>query len=455
MFQGKKVLQQCRRKGVLTGMLALCAALLLVAAVYSYHAGFGYVVTIDGAEVAFLAKSDLKELTAFIDQLTDDAEIAFQMQVMRNETLDFVEDRRPGEHQSIAAVKDELRQRLSFSTYGYILTVDGRETVALKSVDDYDRVLRMMKKSYAAERENAVLKDFVIQEEIDFIKRPVQPDEIVSVEEAANILLTGLPQRKTHLVARGDSLWSISRAHNISMAALEAANPQIINRQLKPNDELNLVTVEPLVNVLTVEEVTVTEKIPFTTKYVKDNKLYTSQTKVLTNGKMGEKEVTYLITVENGQETARRVVKETVLSEPVDKVVAKGTAAAPKSGTGRFIWPLASGGTITSTFGPRWGKMHYAVDIAAAGGTPIRAADGGVVTTSSYRGSYGNLVVIDHGNGYSTYYAHNSRLLVKVGERVAKGQTIALMGSTGNSTGNHVHFEIRKHGTPINPLQFF
>ena len=113
-----------------------------------------------------------------------------------------------------------------------------------------------------AERENAVLKDCVIQEEIDFIKRPVQPDEIVSVEEAANILLTGLPQRKTHLVARGDSLWSISRAHNISMAALEAANPQIINRQLKPNDELNLVTVEPLVNVLTVEEVTVTQKSP-------------------------------------------------------------------------------------------------------------------------------------------------------------------------------------------------
>ena len=95
MFQGKNT-TAVQRKGVLTGMLTLCAALLLVAAVYSYHAGFGYVVTIDGAEVAFLAKSDLKELTAFIDQLTDDAETAFQMQVMRNETLDFVEDRRPG-----------------------------------------------------------------------------------------------------------------------------------------------------------------------------------------------------------------------------------------------------------------------------------------------------------------------------------------------------------------------
>ncbi|MCW3490459.1 M23 family metallopeptidase [Dethiobacter alkaliphilus] len=99
--------------------------------------------------------------------------------------------------------------------------------------------------------------------------------------------------------------------------------------------------------------------------------------------------------------------------------------------------------------------MHNGVDIADSRGTPIRASDGGVVRTSSYRGGYGNLVIIDHGNGYSTYYAHNSSLQVSVGEKVKQGQTIALMGSTGNSTGNHVHFEIRKNGNPQNPLDYF
>lgn len=449
------MLKLCKERRFIVPILTLCVVILMVATVYSYHAGFGYVVVIDGEEAGFLSKADLGELPVFIAQLTDEAQAAFQMQVLLNENLDFVEARRPGEHQSTAVVKDEVRQRLSFSTYGFVLTIDGKETVALRSEDAYDKVLRIMKQAYLAAKEDIILKDYAIQEEIDFIKRPVQPDEIVTVQEAANILLTGLPRNQTHLVARGDSFWSISREHNISVAALAEANPQIKNQQIKPNDELNLITVEPLVNVLVVEEITVTEKIPFQTQYLKDKKMYTSQTKVKTNGQMGEKEITYLVTLANDEEVERTIVKETVLSEPVDKVVAKGTATAPKSGTGRFMWPLANGGTITSTFGSRWGKMHYAVDIAAAGGTPIRAADGGVVKTSSYNGSYGNLVVIDHGNGYSTYYAHNSRLMVGVGERVAKGQTVSLMGSTGNSTGNHVHFEIRKNGTPINPLKFF
>lgn len=119
-----------------------------------------------------------------------------------------------------------------------------------------------------------------------------------------------------------------------------------------------------------------------------------------------------------------------------------------------YIWPAR--GVLTSKFGPRWGRMHYGIDIAGPVGTPIVAAAAGTVIFAGWNaGGYGNLVKIWHDNGSVTYYAHNSRILVRENQRVEQGQLIAEMGSTGFSTGPHVHFEIRKRDRgPVNPLAF-
>ena len=117
-----------------------------------------------------------------------------------------------------------------------------------------------------------------------------------------------------------------------------------------------------------------------------------------------------------------------------------------------FIWPLR--GVITSGFGMRWGRMHQGLDIDGETGDPIRAAKSGTVSMSGVGGGYGNMVVIDHGGGAATLYAHASQLFVTEGQRVAQGQLIAAVGSTGFSTGSHLHFEIRINGTPQNPLPF-
>ena len=111
-------------------------------------------------------------------------------------------------------------------------------------------------------------------------------------------------------------------------------------------------------------------------------------------------------------------------------------------------------GTITSRFGRRSGGIHTGLDIANSSGTPIKACASGTVIYSGYKGSYGRMIVIDHGNGVQTYYAHCSKLYVSTGTYVNQGQTIASVGSTGNSTGPHLHLEIRVHGVAKNPQNY-
>jgi murein DD-endopeptidase MepM/ murein hydrolase activator NlpD len=117
-----------------------------------------------------------------------------------------------------------------------------------------------------------------------------------------------------------------------------------------------------------------------------------------------------------------------------------------------LIWPVNA--PITSPFGWRWGRIHTGIDLGAAYGTPIVAAASGSVIYADWLGGYGNLTVIDHGGGLATAYAHQSRIAVSVGESVAQGQIIGYVGSTGHSTGPHLHFEVRVNGEPVDPLGY-
>ncbi len=119
------------------------------------------------------------------------------------------------------------------------------------------------------------------------------------------------------------------------------------------------------------------------------------------------------------------------------------------SATG-FVWP--ANGAVSSPFGPRWGRMHEGIDIAAPAGRPVRAAKAGLVTTAAAMGAYGNLVILDHGNGETSRYGHLSAFDVKKGDVVVIGQIVGRIGTTGRSTGNHLHFEIRFGGVAVDPL---
>ena len=175
-----------------------------------------------------------------------------------------------------------------------------------------------------------------------------------------------------------------------------------------------------------------------------------------------------LATVEDLKESAltdTRETREEFLHE-VDSLLAQSAALAERirgvqdngsTGSGEpsaagFIWPCD--GVVVSGFGMRWGRMHEGIDIGCAYGTPNRAAASGTVIYAGSLGGYGNLVVVDHGNGLSTAYAHASSILVSVGQSVSQGHTVSLVGSTGNSSGPHLHFEVRVNGVAVDPLPY-
>lgn len=161
------------------------------------------------------------------------------------------------------------------------------------------------------------------------------------------------------------------------------------------------------------------------------------------------------------RETAEQAYRELIeTSKEIEQMIRRIQSGEKNVGgsTGTMLWPAE--GEITSPFGwrthPIFGtqRLHTGIDIGADYGDTVRAADGGVVIHSDWMGGYGNAVIIDHGNGISTLYAHNSQLLVSEGQAVGKGQAISRVGSTGYSTGPHLHFEVRQNGSPVNPLNF-
>ena len=149
-------------------------------------------------------------------------------------------------------------------------------------------------------------------------------------------------------------------------------------------------------------------------------------------------------------------VEDVVVSEPVNQVVTVGTAPSSTSSNMLFPIPKSSNYFVSTYYGidPGDRRMHYGLDLAVSRGTPIYAALDGTVVEAGYRNDYGYYVLVQHPGGLKTRYAHNSQNLVKVGQTVARGQTIGLVGSTGRSSGNHLHFEVIVNGNRVNPSNY-
>lgn len=206
-------------------------------------------------------------------------------------------------------------------------------------------------------------------------------------------------------------------------------------------------------------------EIKYETQAEYDDTKSSSYKKTKTEGKNGEEKVTLRTTFIDGQQTDAVETDCEVIKKAVDEVVIIGTKGSGSSSSsnlnssssGSFSWPMPFTHNITSYYGERWGRLHSGVDISDGGiyGQPISASDSGtVIFAGNDNSGYGNYVIIDHGNGYKTLYGHCSSLAVSAGQSVSKGDTVGYVGSTGNSTGPHLHFEVRYGDNRLDPMQF-
>jgi len=345
--------------------------------------------------------------------------------------------------------KRSLKSIFDESIGAYAVLVDGKMITAVPDELTAKSVLEELKKPYTSSGEDIKVE---FDKQIEIKKMTVKIGDIQNAEEALAALTASEEEVKIYTVQPKDTLWNIARNHDMMVDDILAINPGL-TEALQPGQQIYLSVPKPVVSVKTKQIVTFHEEIPYDVRKVEDANLYEGRQTVVEEGVKGEKKVEAEVVKVNGIEVEKNIIREVVISEPKPQVLKVGTKPVPKkSGTGVFGRP--SYGTLTSRFGKRWGHNHTGIDLGGKIGDPIYASDGGKVIFAGWSEGYGKLVKIDHENGYVTYYGHCSSILVKEGDRVAKGELIAKVGNTGRSTGPHLHFEVRKKGVPQNPLNY-
>ena len=262
----------------------------------------------------------------------------------------------------------------------------------------------------------------------------------------------------TYTAAADETVQNVVDATGVSWDSLAALNPDLtgLDETLQEGQQLITSVSSPeLLKVEVIERQTYTVDVPYETSTSESDEYDFGETVVTSPGENGIQELTQDVVYVDGAVTATNIVKVETLKEPVTEYVVKGTrlksGMTAAYGSGEWMWPVPG-----YTYVSRWmSSYHKGADICAPYGTPIYAADSGVVVTAGYHYSYGNYVIIDHGNGWRTLYGHMSALGCSVGQAVQRGQVIGYVGSTGNSTGNHCHFEMYQNGTLVSARNFF
>ncbi|PKM78712.1 MAG: hypothetical protein CVU90_00035 [Firmicutes bacterium HGW-Firmicutes-15] len=349
-------------------------------------------------------------------------------------------------------VAEEIKVALQPKTMAVAIWVNGKPIVYVQDQAVAEAMLKQLKtnNSQIAAGEKLLSLDF--EEQVEVKAENVSSARVLAWNDAWNVITIGTASPQKYTVQEGDSLWSIARKNDMYVADILQNNNLQENNLLSLGQQIIINKTQPLINVIAKVEGRGNEVIPYQTKTITDQQV-SSGIKVRDEGQNGEKYVAYTATKRNGIMEKRDVSEEKIIKEAVDKVVVKGSRAYQVASRGGeasadLDWPVY--GLITQPFG----GGHTGIDIGGSSGTTITAAADGTVSSASYQGGYGNFVVINHGNGLVTRYAHCSNLLVNAGQHVTRGEAIATRGSTGHSTGPHLHFEVLQNGAFRNPVNY-
>lgn len=382
----------------------------------------------------------------------------------------------PETEETLAALKGLLKSHAE----GVELVIDGKVVGIVKDQETADTILTRVQSKYApqlaANKKSAEVSTLSYSktstskstaekktnsgnkitgvkfvEEVKTEEVATDPSKIMDANELYLKLVKGDYKPTKYTVQKGDCIGCIADKFKISEQVIYDNNGWIEQDMIKEGDVLDLTVLQPGLTVKTEERSTETISYDAPVEIRKSDSMKLGESKVLTEGKSGKKTLTYRVVKQNGKVMTEELVDSQVVVKPVAEVVLRGTKVILGEGTGHFASPV-SGWSLSSKFGQRWGRMHKGIDMT--GGRTIMAADNGVIEFVGQKTGYGNCIIVNHKNGYKTLYGHLKSISVKKGQIVEKGDQLGIMGSTGESTGVHLHFEITKNGVLQNPLKY-
>ncbi len=386
--------------------------------------------------------------------------------------------------ESAAQMADSFMEIIPELEHVYTLWVDGVMVGAVRSSDEINQAMALVKEKYATPETLSIRVDSQVNLRYEYV---ASDTGVLTAEQLAALLLEESTRALPYTVQEGDTLETLLDRFGMTQERLQELNPDVdlsahvtamgieftgeeeafsdlaeiwaaeFGTPLEAGLALTVEQTCPRLVVSTVEEQSLTRPVTPTVQTEPDATMFTGEQRVVQEGTAGEEAVLARVVKRCGVPVASTDLSAVTTAEATPLVVATGTQPKPQLPDGcLFLWPVR--GPITSDYGYRFifgeTNFHRGVDIAAPAGTAINAAADGVVTFAGERGTYGNLVVVSHQNGFVTYYAHCSKLLVHAGDTVTQGQPVAAVGSTGRSTGPHCHFEVRYQNSPIDPLLY-
>lgn len=334
---------------------------------------------------------------------------------------------------------------------------------ALESKDRVEQTLESLLDVYREGGEETV----AFESKITYEPGLYLTESIVSEDSIIKLITTKKTVAAYYTVVEGDSPLGVLSKLGMTEEELAKLNPDFsLESFMQIGDKLLITQEEPFLAVTVTRRETYEEKTDYETEYVDDPTHYQGSSTITRDGEKGVERVTADVSYVNGVETKRKVLNRVTVSEPVSEIIALGTKEIPSGVTaqipqnrpvGQFIWPVggSDGGQISEMmYGYGGYYNHGGIDIVAPYGTPIFAAESGTVILAQWYYGYGNCVMIQHDSGIVTVYGHASYLHVYQGQRVTAGELIADVGSTGQSTANHCHFEVRINGVQMNPINY-
>ncbi len=353
----------------------------------------------------------------------------------------------------------------------YGLFIDGELIGAIRSEGDLSFILDEFTQSFNSNTQKGTLS-FV--QNVETKSGLFASKDVISSNELKEAIRGTKLVTKSHKVKTSSTVSKILSYYDMTEERFYELNPAVKETGLIAGEKVTVESEEPVLEVKCVVVRQYTVSVAFKSVTVKDSTKYTDYSKVKTKGQKGTNKITEEIIYVGGVEQSRVVIDTEVLKAPIDEVRVVGTkkrivssgggssgggssGGGGRTPTGMFTWPVPGVKHVSSYYGMRWGKLHKGIDISQGGvyGKTVVAAAGGKVTRAGWFSSYGYCIDIQHSNGYLTRYAHLSKINVRVGQSVSKGQAIGKVGNSGNSTGPHLHFEIRLNGNTKNPMNYY